>query len=160
MNQGVPELVARPISGNPSNHEEFLQRLQHFSSHLGDPKRSQTMTPCFRNGSHWYSQRDRNPTEGPVEGMANFLSDLFKEEQSLNSYRSAISTLHSKVLVDVLQSSEVWISKNDKQKSSILLCTYYIESTQIKAVSSATYLEVTFSISIVFHKANKWRKNL
>ena len=85
MNQKVPELVAWPISGNPSNHEEFLQRLQHFSSHLGDPKRSQTMAPCFRNRSHWYSQRDRNPTEGPVEGMANFLSDLFKEEQSLNS---------------------------------------------------------------------------
>ena len=28
MNQGVPELVAWPISGNPSNHEEFLHKLQ------------------------------------------------------------------------------------------------------------------------------------
>jgi len=50
MNQGVPELGAWPISGNPSNHEEFLQRLQHSSSHPGDPKRSQTTTHCFRNG--------------------------------------------------------------------------------------------------------------
>ena len=50
MNQGVPELVAWPISGNPSNHEGFLQRLQHPSSHPGDPKRSQTTTHCFQNG--------------------------------------------------------------------------------------------------------------
>ena len=28
MNQGVPELVAWSISGNSSNHEEFLRRLQ------------------------------------------------------------------------------------------------------------------------------------
>ena len=50
MNQGVPELVAWPISGNPLNHKEFLQRLQHSSSHPGDPKHSQTTTHCFRNG--------------------------------------------------------------------------------------------------------------
>ena len=47
---GVPELVAWPISGNPLHHEEFLQRLQPPSSHHGDPKHSQTTTPCFRNG--------------------------------------------------------------------------------------------------------------
>ena len=47
MNQGVPVLVAWPISRNPSNHEEFLQRLQPSSSRLGDLKRSQTTTPCF-----------------------------------------------------------------------------------------------------------------
>jgi len=50
MNQGVPELVAWPISGNPLHHEEFLQTLQLSSSHLGDQKHSQTTTPCFRNG--------------------------------------------------------------------------------------------------------------
>ena len=45
-------------------------------------------------------QRDRNPTEKPVEDVVNFLADLFKEGylyRSLNSYRSAISKLHSKV---------------------------------------------------------------
>jgi len=50
MNQGVLELMAWPTSGNPSNHEEFLQRLQLSYSHLGDPRHSQTTTPCFRNG--------------------------------------------------------------------------------------------------------------
>ena len=50
MNQGVPELVAWPVSGNPSDHEEFLRRLQPSSLHPGDPKHSRTTTPCFRNG--------------------------------------------------------------------------------------------------------------
>ena len=50
MNQGVQELVAWPISRNPSNHEGFLQRLQHSSLHPGDPKRNQITTNCFRNG--------------------------------------------------------------------------------------------------------------
>jgi len=49
MNQGVPDLVARPMSKNPSSHEEFLRRLQPSSSHLGDQKHSQTTTPCFQN---------------------------------------------------------------------------------------------------------------
>ena len=50
MNQGVLELVAWPVSGNPSNHKEFLQRLQPSFLHPGDQKCSQTMTPCFQNG--------------------------------------------------------------------------------------------------------------
>ena len=50
MNQGVPVLVAWPISGNPSHHEDFLQRLQRSSLHHGDPKHSRTTTPCFQNG--------------------------------------------------------------------------------------------------------------
>jgi len=54
----------------------------------------------FSKWSRWCSQRDRNPIEGPVEDVTNFLADLFKEGylyRSLNSYRSAISALHSKV---------------------------------------------------------------
>ena len=50
MNQGVLELVAWPVSGNPSNHEEFLRRLRPSSLHPGDQKHSRTTTPCFRNG--------------------------------------------------------------------------------------------------------------
>ena len=50
MNQGVPELVAWPVSGNPSNHEEFLRRLRPSSLHPGNQKHSPTTTPCFQNG--------------------------------------------------------------------------------------------------------------
>ena len=49
MNQGVPELVAWLVSGNPSNHEEFLRRLRPSSLYPGDQKHSRTMTPYFRN---------------------------------------------------------------------------------------------------------------
>ena len=96
MNQGVPVLVAWPVFRNPSNHEEFLQRLQPSSSHLGDLKRSQTTTPCFQNGLAGVLRG----IEIPIEDVENFLADLFKEGylyRSLNSYRSAISALHSKV---------------------------------------------------------------
>ena len=44
--------------------------------------------------------RNRDPTTGPIEDIANFLAELFKDGykyRSLNSYRSAISALHSKV---------------------------------------------------------------
>jgi len=50
MNQGILELVAWPISGNPTNHKEFLQRLRSFFLHHEDQKHNQTTTPCFQNG--------------------------------------------------------------------------------------------------------------
>ena len=64
------------------------------------PKTQSNYDSLFLKWSCWCSQRDRNPIEGPVEDVANFLAGLFKEGypyQSLNSYRSAISVLHSKV---------------------------------------------------------------
>ena len=50
MNQGVPVLVAWPISENPLHQEEFLQRLQISCYHPGDQKLSQTTTCCLQNG--------------------------------------------------------------------------------------------------------------
>ena len=64
------------------------------------PKTQSNYDSLFSKWSRWCSQRNRNPVEGPVEDVANFLADLFKEGylyRSLNSYRSAISALHSKV---------------------------------------------------------------
>ena len=54
----------------------------------------------FAKWSCWYTERNRDPTMGPVEDIINFLAQLFKEGYqywSLNSYRSAISAVHSKV---------------------------------------------------------------
>ena len=50
MNQGVPVLVAWPISGNPLHQEEFLQKLQTSCYHLGDQKLSQTTIRCLQSG--------------------------------------------------------------------------------------------------------------
>ena len=54
----------------------------------------------FTKWSGWCAQRNRDPITGPVEDVINFLAQLFREGylyQSFNSYRSAISAIHSKV---------------------------------------------------------------
>ena len=50
MQQGIPQLVAWPISDNPSHHEAFLQRLQTSCLHHGETKPTPTMVPPFPNG--------------------------------------------------------------------------------------------------------------
>ena len=50
MKQGVPTLVAWPVSGSPLHHEEFLRRLQSYSSHHGEAKRTVVTTHYFQNG--------------------------------------------------------------------------------------------------------------
>ena len=64
------------------------------------PKTQSNYNSLFSKWSYWCSQRNRDPTVGPVEGIVNFLAELFKDGyryRSLKSYRSAISALHSKV---------------------------------------------------------------
>ena len=43
------------------------------------PKTLSNYNSLFLRWSHWCSQRNRNPIEGPVEDIANFLADLVKE---------------------------------------------------------------------------------
>ena len=50
MPQGCPNLVAWPISGNPSHHEEFLRKLQHSSYTPGDLRPSPATTQHLLNG--------------------------------------------------------------------------------------------------------------
>ena len=50
MQQGVPQLVAWPVSGNPIHHEDFLTRLQTSCLHHGGTKRTPTTVPPLLNG--------------------------------------------------------------------------------------------------------------
>ena len=50
MQQGVPQLLAWPISDNPTHHEEFLHRLQTSCLHHGVTKPIPSMVPHFLNG--------------------------------------------------------------------------------------------------------------
>ena len=50
MQQGVPQLVAWPISGNPMHHEEFLRRLQTSCLDHGGRKPTPTMLPLSLDG--------------------------------------------------------------------------------------------------------------
>ena len=49
MGQGVPTLVAWPISGNLLHHKEFLHRLQN-SLHPGGPRLNQATICCLQSG--------------------------------------------------------------------------------------------------------------
>ena len=54
----------------------------------------------FAKWAGWCQQRGRNPYFGPVADVVNFLAELFSQGyqyQSLNSYQSAISSVHEKV---------------------------------------------------------------
>ena len=54
----------------------------------------------FAKWADWCQQRDRNPTSGPIRDVINFLAELYNkgyQYRSLNSYRSAISTVHLEV---------------------------------------------------------------
>ena len=63
-------------------------------------KSSQTYDSLFNKWVCWYGERSRDPVSGPVADVANFLAHLFEEgyqSRSLNSFRSAISSVHDSV---------------------------------------------------------------
>ena len=72
MNQGVPMLVAWPISGNPLHHKEFLHKLQNFSWH----KTKSNYDSLFAKWACWCQSRHRDPTTGPVEDIVNFFGRI------------------------------------------------------------------------------------
>ena len=50
MQQGVPQLVAWPISGNPIHHEGFLRKLQTSCLHHGETKPTPIIAPHSLDG--------------------------------------------------------------------------------------------------------------
>ena len=72
--------MAWPISGNPLQQEEFLQRLQIPGYYPGEQKLSQTTyNLLFAKWSGWSAQRKRDPFTEPVEDAINSLAELFRE---------------------------------------------------------------------------------
>ena len=48
----------------------------------------------------WCQERNQDPIRGPITDIMNFLASLFEQGyqyQSVNSYRSAISSVHERV---------------------------------------------------------------
>ena len=63
-------------------------------------KSSKAYDSLFRKWVEWCNERDSDPISGPIGEVVNFLAHLYKEGyqyRSLNSYRSAISSVHEKV---------------------------------------------------------------
>ena len=93
------------ISGMAHIRESFTSRgISAEASNLllssWRPKTKSNYNSLFAKWAGWCAQRNRDPFSGPVEDVINFLAELFREGylyRSLNSYRSAISAIHSKV---------------------------------------------------------------
>ena len=63
-------------------------------------KTNQSYNSLCSRWMDWCQPRNRNPFEGPVSDVVNFLVELYLQSyqyRSLNSYRSAITSIHSKV---------------------------------------------------------------
>jgi len=63
-------------------------------------KSSQTYNSLFNKWVCWCGERSRDPVSGPVADVANFQAHLFEEgyqSRLLNSFRSAISSVHDPV---------------------------------------------------------------
>ena len=64
------------------------------------PKSSKSYDSLFAKWASWCSERGSDPITGDVSEVVNFLAHLFGQGyqyRSLNSYRSAISSVHEKV---------------------------------------------------------------
>ena len=62
-------------------------------------KTSRSYYSLFRRWNRWCSERGSDPFSGPISEVANFLASLYKEGyqyNSVNAYRSAISSVHDK----------------------------------------------------------------
>ena len=63
-------------------------------------KTSRAYDSYFRKWLGWCTERGLDPVSGPISDVANFLADLHTQgyqTNSLNAYRSAISTMHDRV---------------------------------------------------------------
>ena len=103
---GIPDATG----STPAGRLAYLR--QSYASRGISPQGSDLMLASWRdktNSSYgssfskwasWCQQRGRDPLTGPIEDVVNFLAYLFSEGykyQSLNAYRSAISSTHDQV---------------------------------------------------------------
>ena len=98
-----------PNNAPTSRVEHLRERLdeQGLSSQATDlilnswrTKTNKSYDSLFGRWNRWCTERSSNPFSGPVSEVANFLATLYQEGyqyNSVNAYRSAISSVHEKV---------------------------------------------------------------
>ena len=109
-NTGTP--LPPPNAGRQSAVGRMAYIRQSCSSGQLSEKAAELLMASWRSKSHsnynslfckwerWCTSRERNPISGPINDVVNFIAELFQEGysySSLNSYRSAISSVHQKV---------------------------------------------------------------
>ena len=103
-------------SGRDSSSGAPVGRMEHFRKKLRDQhlsvqatelilkswrtKTNKSYDSLFGRWHQWCTERGSDPFSGPVSEVANFLASLYGEGyqyNSVNAYRSAISSVHDKV---------------------------------------------------------------
>ena len=80
--------------------EKFSKQASELLLASWRDKSTKAYNSLFHKWECWCVQRDRNPISGPVADIANFLAELYQDGyaySSLNSYRSAISSVHEHI---------------------------------------------------------------
>ena len=93
------QLAVWPTSGDTFKQKFSEQALELLLASWRQ-KSSKSYNSLFHKWECWCDQRSRNPISGPVVDISNFLAELYHEGysySSLNSYRSAISSVHEYV---------------------------------------------------------------
>jgi hypothetical protein len=78
----------------------FSDQATDFTLKSCRTKTNKSYDSLFRRWNRWCAQWGSNPFSGPVSEIANFLASLYQEGyqyNSINAYRSAISSVHEKV---------------------------------------------------------------
>ena len=102
--------VSHETGSSPTDRLAYLRQSyssQGLSSEASDlmlaswrDKTNSNYGSSFAKWAGWCQRRGRNPLSGPVADVVNFLAELYSQGyqyQSLNCYRSAISSVHDKV---------------------------------------------------------------
>ena len=102
--------VSNETGSAPADHLAYLRQSytsQGFSSEASNlmlaswrDKTNSNYGSSFAKWASWCHQRGRNPLLGPIADVINFLADLSSQGyqyQSLNCYRSPISSVHEAV---------------------------------------------------------------
>ena len=80
--------------------EKFSKQASELLLASWRDKSTKAYNSLFHKWECWCAQRDRNPISGSVVDIANFLAELYQDGyaySSLNSYRSAISSVHEHI---------------------------------------------------------------
>jgi len=80
--------------------EKFSEQASELLMASWQHKSNKSYNSLFHNWECWCAQRDRNHISGPVVDISFFLAELYHDcyaYSSLNSYRSAISSVHEHI---------------------------------------------------------------
>ena len=94
-------LVAWYISGHDSLQKRISPQASSLVLASWREKSAKTYKLPFRKWAGWCTERDIDPISGDVASVVNFLADLFHQayqHRSLCSYRSAIPSVHKKLM--------------------------------------------------------------